>query len=1067
MAHKPYYPAKITPPELSEIYIRKRLFRLIDQWGKRPIMWVSGPAGSGKTTLVAGYLAERNLKCIWYRMDERDGDPAAFFHYLGLAAKNIRPCKPNDLPVLTPDYLPALSAFTQMYFESLFNLLNPPLYIVFDNYQDIPSSSFLHEILPYVFSNFPSGYYIAFLSRTDPPPEMSRLRAGGSMMLLRWNDLRLRCDESYGIAKKVGAVKRNRLKRQDIERYHEQVDGWTAGLILLLEENIHHDDSYEYIQGRSRNAIFDYFAGEIFRKSGRDTQEFLMNMAYLPTVTIRTAEELTGFQRADVILSELFYKNYFIERMASQLSSEPVYRFHPLFREFLLNRSEALYPQVLLRKIKQKAASILLNHGQIEEAVSLLQKNADPEEVSEAIIQYAPSLYQSGRYQTLLSILNCLPHEYCEGSPWLMYWHGACLTVFNPAEARAYYEKAFKLFKLTTDAAGLYLSATGVIETLTIEYADFKPLTDWLRAIESLIDNGVSFPSAEIENRVTFMMFIAILLREPWHSKISIWIEKVMLLQHNSNEINQRVMAACYLCYYYAYIGNFSDFALILKTWDAVISFSDITPTVKIHWYLFKAVFGWYTMSNEIWREAVNEGTSYIQKLGARFGIHHIYSQGCFGSLSNGNIREAEVYLKKMKSILEPQRMLEVSHYHYLSGWCSAVKGDMTRAIEDSEIALKLAEEAGSPFPMALTSIDHAGYLLDQGETHKATELIDYAMQIARRMRSIVLEVKCYFVIAELNDNILPLQHAFTLAREHGFVNLPGWRHDMMARLCVRALEAGIEVEYVKKLVRSRNLVPKTSPVEIEAWPWPVKIYTLGRFSLIRDDKPVSFSGKIQKKPLEMLKVIIALGGRRVREDNVVDILWPDTDGISGRRVFATTLCRLKKLIGNEKAVQHNDGVLTLDPRFFWVDIWAFERFINKANDEENAGRLEDAVKWIEKGINLYRGSFLSEHAGANWTLHTVERLCKKYICAMETMGQYWHDKGHPEKAVDYYSRILEVDNFCEDAYRQLISCYHYLGRRGEAVALYHQCKKVFSSRLGTTPSPQTEALYRKVILSS
>ena len=57
----------------------------------------------------------------------------------------------------------------------------------------------------------------------------------------------------------------------------------------------------------------------------------------------------------------------------------------------------------------------------------------------------------------------------------------------------------------------------------------------------------------------------------------------------------------------------------------------------------------------------------------------------------------------------------------------------------------------------------------------------------------------------------------------------------MMTRLLARALELGIESAYVKDLMIRRNLLPDTATVENETSPWPVKIYTKGRFAVRRN----------------------------------------------------------------------------------------------------------------------------------------------------------------------------------------------------------------------------------------
>jgi len=85
--------------------------------------------------------------------------------------------------------------------------------------------------------------------------------------------------------------------------------------------------------------------------------------------------------------------------------------------------------------------------------------------------------------------------------------------------------------------------------------------------------------------------------------------------------------------------------------------------------------------------------------------------------------------------------------------------------------------------------------------------------------------------------------------------------------LCAFALKHGIETVYVKRVIRSQRLCAP-SP-EIEDWPWPVRIRALGGYSLQIEDRPVTFSGKAPKKPLELLKALVATGGTDV------DISWP------------------------------------------------------------------------------------------------------------------------------------------------------------------------------------------------
>src|SRR5262249_14979665 len=78
--------AKLTRPQLSAAVPRLRLFKLLDDSNTKPLIWIHGPPGAGKTTMVADYLTTKKISGIWYQVDRDDADLASFFYYLGLSA---------------------------------------------------------------------------------------------------------------------------------------------------------------------------------------------------------------------------------------------------------------------------------------------------------------------------------------------------------------------------------------------------------------------------------------------------------------------------------------------------------------------------------------------------------------------------------------------------------------------------------------------------------------------------------------------------------------------------------------------------------------------------------------------------------------------------------------------------------------------------------------------------------------------------------------------------------------------------------------------------------------------
>src|SRR3989304_1030343 len=157
----------------------------------------------------------------------------------------------------------------------------------------------------------------------------------------------------------------------------------------------------------------------------------------------------------------------------------------------------------------------------------------------------------------------------------------------------------------------------------------------------------------------------------------------------------------------------------------------------------------------------------------------------------------------------------------------------------------------------------------------------------------------------------------------------------------------------------------------------PLQIYTLGRFSVSRGIEPIRFTRKAQHRPLELLKVLVALGGREVATDQLAMAMWPESEGDVAYNAFEITLHRLRKLIGIEKALVLSNGLLTLNNKFCWVDVWSFEQVTRHAEALLNSSQPAPAelIGLSSRLLTLYHGHFLGRETPEPWSISLRERL--------------------------------------------------------------------------------------------
>jgi LuxR family maltose regulon positive regulatory protein len=243
-----------------------------------------------------------------------------------------------------------------------------------------------------------------------------------------------------------------------------------------------------------------------------------------------------------------------------------------------------------------------------------------------------------------------------------------------------------------------------------------------------------------------------------------------------------------------------------------------------------------------------------------------------------------------------------------------------------------------------------------------------------------------------------------------------------------------------------------------------LKIYTLGQFSIFRHGVTLRHTRKAPHKPLLLLKVLIASGGRQVGCDYLASLMWPDTEGDLAQTSFGTTLHRLRKYLGGDRYLIVEDGCVTLNSESVWVDVWAFEKSVGGIRTklaELGSSSLVDSH--AQALLMAYQGHFLEHEGVTHWSVSMRERLRSKYIHCLIELGRYWERLGSWDKAILCYRKGIEVDDLVETFYQRLMVSLVETGKKPEALAVYRQCRQILSVALGLEPMDGTQALYQSI----
>ena len=767
------------------------------------------------------------------------------------------------------------------------------------------------------------------------------------------------------------------------------------------------------------------------------------------------------------MLASLHARRYFTERRDGQ---EESYRYHPLFREFLFERARHSIGLTELRVLQSTAARLLVNAGQIEEGVTLLQAAEDWNGLIHVILSGAGSLVAQGRIRTLEEWIRSVPETIRQEIPWLTFWHGTTRVAFSPDEAYPLFEQAFDQFRLQGDAAGLLLAWCGAIRAVLMRWGNMSRLDRWLSVFPIIHPTGASYPSREVEANVADCMAGAIMQRQPYRQDAKEWLDRAVLLGEHlppAVQTGSRYMTDIY----YLWTGDLPPAKAGLAQFGRLSQSQPSNPVTTIFFHATSATLAWFESEYDVCRTHIMKARDAIRGSGLHLWDGLILSQGVAGELLAGNLSAAKELLREADTATVPLGGIHRAHFLHLLSWHNLLQGDAQEAWNQIQQSLNLVSmEGGHMFGEASNAIVAVHALCALGRQEEAARWLEQVLQIGDRMQSELLRFAGWVLTAQLmvdrKDDVGGLEafeKALLIGERVGLMQYPGMQREVMSQLCARALEANIKVPFVQRIIQKHRFSAPPEARSLQAWPWRVKIQTLGGIRVEIDGQPLEKRRKAPHRLLDLLKAIITRGGEAVPAGRLADVFWPEADGDAAQENLKKSIARLRGLIGVEEAIQWQQGAVSLNHDVCWVDAWAFEHCIKRAELVELNHSFQDCRRFETQALGLYVGPFLALDTVPEWAVSYRERLRNQWVRLITRRGDRPDEESPPGGVLRELEQAIDVDPVAEPLYQRLILLLLANGRKRDAAAQYHRCQSALARWADRLPSAETQQLLQDV----
>jgi len=406
------------PRPRADLVPRPRLVnRLNAGVGSARCTLLSAPAGAGKTSLLAAWVAQLARPVAWLTLDERDRAIDEVLRYLVAACQTIAPgCGRRASAWLDAPQPPRPDAVVTELVNDLAALPAPGV-LVLDDYHTVQNPA-VHAAIVLLLEHLPPALHLVIASREDPPLPLPRLRARRQLVEVRAADLGFSVAEASSM---LAAGLGLRLPQTQVAVLVERTEGWAAGLQLAGLALRDRPDPAAFVAAFTggHRLVADYLLAEVLERQPPPTRRFLLATSVLDRLCAPLCDAMLASEAgsSQEVLDGLERANLFLV----PLDDERVwYRYHHLFADALRARLAREDGPESVAALHRRAGDWFGREGLAPEAIGHALAGGAAEDAAARIEALMPTMFATmSVHQPLLGWLAALPEPVVRGRPLL------------------------------------------------------------------------------------------------------------------------------------------------------------------------------------------------------------------------------------------------------------------------------------------------------------------------------------------------------------------------------------------------------------------------------------------------------------------------------------------------------------------------------------------------------------------------------------------------------------------------------------------------------------------------